>query len=57
MAQSKRSQYVTVQTAWVNYQEKYLGVAEIDIVIDPPQQFQDIFWIGHMYGMLKAASE
>ena len=54
MARSKQSQYLLVQTAWINYQEKFLGVAEIDLSTEPPQQFKDIFWQGHAYGMVEA---
>lgn len=53
MVQSKRSRYVREQTAWIVYQKTYLGIPEDEVSTEAPQQFKDIFWIGHDYGMSK----
>lgn len=55
MPKSERSKFVTVQTAWINYQEKYLGVPEGKLQTVPPAQFADIFWIGYDYARGEAS--
>lgn len=51
MAQSKRSRYVREQTAWIIYQKNNLGIAEGAVSTEAPQQFKDIFWLGHDYAV------